>query len=90
MVYELSQTSKSGGTHPFRITFLEHTDNTYILQKILFTQFLGLFLSAIYLFKIRKQFTKKYVPYFLAGILFVFSTVVFFVYGFSTMDNIGF
>ncbi len=74
----------------FRPNFFTDVDNSNIISKVLFIQFLGLFLSAIYLLKIRKQFAKKYVPYFLAGILFVFSIVVFFVYGFSTMDNIGF
>ncbi len=89
MIYELSQSGRGGDTYPFRMTFLENSDNANVLQKILFLQFLGLFFSAIYLFVIRKVLAKPYIAYIVASILFLLSVVVFFIYGFSTMDNIG-
>jgi beta-lactamase regulating signal transducer with metallopeptidase domain len=90
-IYELSQTNQSGGTHPFRSTFLEKTDNINILSTVLFIQFLGLFLSFIYLIAIRKQVQSKMLLWLAVSCLGLLAIVTFFVFGLSvSLRNIGF
>ena len=49
--YELLQTSKSGGTHPFRYNFLQNSDNLNYLKFVIALQFVGLLLALIFVTK---------------------------------------
>ena len=90
-VYELSQTSRSGGTYPFRMTFLEKSDNINILSAVLFIQFLGLLASLVYLIILRKQIQNKAALWFSVLLLVLIAIVTFFVFGMSvSLRNIGF
>ena len=90
-IFELSQTSRSGGTHPFRNTFLEKSDNINTLSTILFIQFLGLFISFIYLIVLRKQILNKKVLWLSLGVLLILAVINFFIFGLSiSLRNIGF
>jgi len=40
--YQLTQTSRSGGTYPFRNNFLQNSDNLNYLKLVFFLQFVGL------------------------------------------------
>jgi hypothetical protein len=59
-IYELTQTGRSGGTHPFRNTFLEDSSNINIFSTVLFIQLLGLFCSAVYLIIIHNSVKHKW------------------------------
>lgn len=90
-VYELSQTSKSGGTHPFRQNFLQDSSNINYLSTVLFIQFLGALITAIYLVVIRKVFAIRILLWTLVAALLLISIVLFFIFGFSiTLRHIGF
>jgi hypothetical protein len=69
--YELSQTSISGGTHPFRNNFLQNSDNLKYLKFIIVIQLIGLLLTSFFLLK-NKYNTNKIIKY-----LFVLLLVVF-------------
>ena len=90
-IYELSQTSRSGGTHPFRNTFLEDTSNINMLSTVLFIQMLGLFASAVYLIVMHNSVRNKWLLWPSVAVLLFSSVVVFYLFGFSiTLRSIGF
>ena len=90
-LYQLSQTGKIGNTYPFHKTFLDHPDNVNTLSSILFIQFLGLFISAVYLIVLRKNIQNKTALWLSIIILALLSAVTFFVFGLSvSLRNIGF
>lgn len=73
--YQLSQTSKSGGTHPFRDNFLQNSDNLSYLKFVVALQFVGLLLLLIYLLR-NKYAQNKLLKYLFTTILFIFLVIV--------------
>jgi len=63
--YELSQTSKSGGTEPFRDNFLQNSDNLSILKVVLLIQFIGFTLFLYMFWKHRGLISNPYLRYLL-------------------------
>jgi len=55
IVYELTQTGQSGGTHPFRYTILQNSDNLAWLRLVFFIQLVGVVSSLIALFRARER-----------------------------------
>lgn len=89
LFYELSQTGKSGGVKPFRLTFLD--SNVNALSTILFVQFLGATLSVIYLIYLNKRIKRKPLLWFGVIILGLLAITTFYLFGFSiNLRNIGF
>ena len=89
-IYELSQTSHSGGTHPYRYNFLQHPDNINLLSTVLFIQFLGLTLTLISLIVLNLKLKKWYL-WALAFVLLILTIIAFFVFGLSiSLRSIGF
>jgi uncharacterized membrane protein YkgB len=82
-VYELSQTSHGGGTHPFRQTFLENSDNINYLSTVLFIQLLGVFITFIYLLVLNKKIKNKMVLWSVIILSFFLAVVSFFCFGLS-------
>lgn len=63
--YEFYQTSKSGGTEPFRDNFLQNSDNLSMLKMVLLTQFIGFALFLYMFWKHRDLISNPYFRYFL-------------------------
>jgi hypothetical protein len=90
-VYELFQTNQSGGTHPFRQTFLENSDNINSLSVVLFIQLFGIVITIIYLVVIHKQIKNKTLFWLVATASFLLSAATFLSFGLSiSLRNIGF
>lgn len=84
--FELLQTSKSGGTYPFRDNFLQNSDNLNYLKIVILLQFIGLLLSLILIIKNRKWMNKLW-RYLLIALLFILFIItgfaLYFVFSFS-------
>ena len=85
--YELSQTSKSGGTHPFRYNFLQNSDNLHYLRLVIFLQFMGLLLLLASVVK-NKPFKNKSLKYFLIALLSILLILATFAFYFAMTFSI--
>lgn len=85
--YELSQTSKSGGTYPFRDNFLQDSDNLSILKSVLLIQFIGFTLFVYMFWKHRQTVNNPYLRWMLILLflaIFILSAFsAYFVFTFS-------
>jgi hypothetical protein len=83
--YQLSQTSKSGGTHSLRNNFLQNSDNLSYLKLVIFIELVGLLLFIIFSIKNRKDI--NIINYLLIAlsivILLLVALALFFVMTFS-------
>jgi len=86
--YELSQTSKSGGTHPFRYNFLQKSDNLNYLKLVIALQFIGLLLVLFSLIK-NKFGTNKLIKYLSVILLVILLVTVGFVLYFAMTFSIN-
>ncbi len=68
LYYQLTQTSKSGGTFPFRYNFLQNSDNLNYLKFVVLLQFLGVLITLILALK-NRVIKNKVLKYFFIALL---------------------
>jgi len=85
--YELTQTSKSGGTHPFRYNFLQSSDNLGYLKFVITLQFIGLLLILFYLLK-NKYISNKLIRYLFVVLLTILLVLIGFALYFAMTFSI--
>ena len=86
--YQLSQTSKSGGTHPFRDNFFQNSDNLNYLKFVIALQFVGLLLTLSFLIK-NKYVANKLIKYLFAILLIILLIIVGFALYFAMTFSIN-
>ena len=85
--YELSQTSRSGGTHPFRYNFLQNSDNLNYLRFVIAIQFIGLLLALISVIKNMDR-KNKLIKYLFVSLLCILAIIVGFTLYFALTFSI--
>jgi type II secretory pathway component PulF len=84
--FELSQTSKSGGTSPYRDNFLQNSDNLSWLKLVILLQFVGFLLFFYAFIQNRNAVTNPVIRWLLIlvflGILILSAFAAYFAYTF--------